>query len=414
MPRRTCRLSGEPLEAVLDLGEPFVSDFLSAVDPAAPRGRLRLGLAPTSGFLQMYETVDPDLLYRRYWYRSGTNATMRGQLADVVRTAEQWVRFDVGDVVLDIGCNDGTLLASYPRDVGLVTVGVDPAANLAPEARAAVDLHATAYFDGETVLELTDGRQAKVITTIAMFYDLDDPCGFTRDLLRCLRPDGVWILQLSYTPLMLQQNAFDNICHEHVGYHSLRSLLYLFDRHDLEVLDAELNEVNGGSVRLVVTRRSNERPEAAGYRLELGRVRREALRTYEDNQGFHTSEVHHQFAARVDRLRCQTLELLDELTRQGKQVWGYGASTKGNTLLQYYGITTEQVTAIADRQPQKVGRVTTGSWIPIVSEQEMRAARPDYLLVLPWHFTDEFLSREADLRRDGTRFIIPLPELRVV
>ena len=412
--RTTCRISGGPLTQVADFGNLYVSDFFPDVTPDALRAPLRLALGEDSGLLQLTDTVDRDAMYRQYWYTSGTNATMTRQLADVVGVVPNWVRLRDGDLVLDIGCNDGTLIKQYPSSAKVVKVGIDPALNLAELGRAQCDLHAADYFTADVFLALTQGRKARVITSIAMFYDLDDPSTFVRDIRACLADDGIWITQMSYTPLMLRQNAFDNVMHEHLEYYTLRSIDYLARQHGLRILDVEFNDTNAGSFRLVLTPESNRVSQAALYYRDIGAYRYESVSAYERELNLDDPQVYRDFMGRVERLKAETLDLLHDLRRRGKRVYGYGASSKGNTLLQYYGIGPELVAGIAERQPRKYGLRCVGSWIPILSENDVREARPDYMLVLPWHFINEFIERERDYLRSGGKFIVPLPELTVV
>lgn len=411
-----CRLDGDDLETVLDLGAPCVSDFLDSAGAAeaAPRAPLRLGVGRTSGLIQLLDTVPPDSMYRNYWYFSGTNATMTRQLREVVGAVGHWTRLRDDDVVLDIGCNDGTLLRQYPDRPKLVKVGIDPARNVAEVGQTACDLHATDYFTRDTFFRLTGGVAAKVITSIAMFYDLEDPHAFVADVAACLAPRGIWILQLSYTPLMLSQTAFDNICHEHLEYYSISTIQPLLAAHGLRVLSVEINDVNAGSFRLVVGHaRDDDDDEISGMHREIGVLSRDALLAHEvvgDEALRHLAA----FSRRVAAQKIAARELLGDLKHRGKRVYGYGASTKGNTLLQHYELTPDHILAIAERQARKVGKFTAGSAIPIVSEQEMREAAPDYLFVLPWHFFHEFLEREGTLVQRGTKLIVPLPELRVI
>jgi NDP-4-keto-2,6-dideoxyhexose 3-C-methyltransferase len=409
-----CRISGEPLTPLVDFGELYVSNFFDEVTPDAPKFPLRLGIGAGSGLLQLLDSIPQDLLYRQYWYRSGTNATMTRQLRDIVEIVPRWVELRDGDHVLDIGCNDGTLLRQYPADVAVRKVGIDPAVNIAEVGRQACDLHANDYFTKESYLALTGGVKAKVITSIAMFYDLPDPHRFIADIVDCLDERGVWILQLSYTPLMLRQNAFDNIVSEHLEYYSLMSIDRLFRDHGLKVMSVEFNDTNAGSFRLVVAHGDGRALDAAQFDRDIGDYQYRATLCYEDQSGINRPEAVLEFKARVDALKAQTLDLLASLKNQGKKVFGYGASTKGNTLLQYYGIDSSLITAIAERQTQKAGKLTVGSWIPIISEEEMRAARPDYLFILPWHFVHEFRRREREFLAGGGRFIVPLPDLQVI
>jgi hypothetical protein len=285
---------------------------------------------------------------------------------------------------------------------------------MAEKAKSVCDVHAADFFTKEVFLNLTAGQKAKSITSIAMFYSLENPHQFVSDVANCLRDDGLWIVQMSYTPLMLAQNAFDNICHEHTGYHTLQSMECLISQHGLKIVDVELNEVNGGSIRLVIAKSGRMEDYFSTLCRSVGQARYDSLLAYERMGNYDQPGIYTRFMNRVAQLKDQTNDLLLKLRRSGKKVWGYGASTKGNTLLQYYGIGPDLLPAIAERQPAKWGLSTAGSWIPITSEDEMRTAKPDYLFVLPWHFANEFMDRERELRMKGCRFIFPLPELRII
>lgn len=412
--RTTCRLSGKPLTEVINLGDLYISNFYKTRDEQAPHAPLRIGIGEDSGLLQLMDTVERPPLYRQYWYRSGTNATMTRQLGDVIAGFREWIRLRDGDVVLDIGCNDGTLLRQLPGEIDLFRIGIDPAENLAESAREHCDAHAADFFTRDRFMDLSGGRKARVITSIAMFYGLEDPKSFVADLVECLADDGLWVLQLSYTPLMIKQNAFDNICHEHVEYYTLLSLKYLLDPFDLEILDVEFNDANSGSFRVIVGKKGRGGREATLFMRDIGQYRVASTLAYEKAQRFDEPGVYTDYMTHLNALKTETLDLLQRLAADGKKVIGYGASTKGNTLLQFYGLGPEHIEAIAERQPQKYGLLTAGSWIPIISEAEMRERKPDYLFVLPWHFMTEFMDRERDFLQGGGQFIIPLPSLQVV
>jgi hypothetical protein len=234
------------------------------------------------------------------------------------------------------------------------------------------------------------------------------------DIADCLSDDGVWVLQLSYTPLMIKQNAFDNICHEHIYYYTLLSLKYLLNQADLEIIDVEFNDTNAGSFRIIACKKGQGNRFATMFLRDIGLYRVQATLAYEQQQRFDQPDIYRDYMDRINGLKANTLELLSGLRRDGKRVLGYGASTKGNTLLQFYGIGPELIEAIAERQPQKFGLYTAGSWIPIVSESEMRSREPDYLFALPWHFMTEFLEREVAFLSGGGQFIVPLPALQTV
>ena len=251
---KKCRISKEKLYPVLDLGEIYLNNFLKKIDVNAPKGKLRLGFGIKSKLVQLLDTADQNKLYKNYWYRSGTNKTMTDQLREIVDIVPKWADLKEKDVVLDIGCNDGTLLKHYNNIGKFFKIGIDPATNISSEGKKISDAHAVSFFDRKVFDKLTK-RKAKVITSIAMFYDLDDPKKFVSDINYCLDKDGIWILQISYTPLMMSLNAFDNIIHEHIEYYTLESLKPLFNKYNLEIVDAEVNDVNAGSLRLVVKKK---------------------------------------------------------------------------------------------------------------------------------------------------------------
>lgn len=408
-----CRLSGKPLTEVIDLGDLYVSNFYPTVDIEAPKAPLRLGIGEESGLLQLMDPFERPPLYEQYWYRSGTNETMSRQLNDVVNAFREWVHLKPGDIVLDIGCNDGTLLGHLPRSLDVVRIGIDPAENLAEYGRSVCEAHSVGFFSKDRYMDLSGGQKARVITSIAMFYGVEDPKAFVMDIADCLSDDGVWMLQLSYTPLMIKQNAFDNICHEHIQYYTLLSLKYLLDQAELEIVDVDFNDANAGSFRIVSCKKGQGHRFGTMFLRDIGLYRVEATLAYERQQRFDEADIYRDYMERLNGLKATTLELLDGLRRDGKRVLGYGASTKGNTLLQFYGLGPDTIESIAERQPQKYGLFTAGSWIPIISEDEMRSREPDYLFVLPWHFMTEFLEREAAFLERG-QFIVPLPVLQIV
>ncbi len=414
--RTTCRVCDGGLEPILFLGEHYVSDF---IDPGASDGTkapLELVLCRRCRLLQLKHTVPGDTMYRNYWYRSGTNQTMRVALADIANTAEHLVHLKAGDAVLDIGCNDGTLLAAF-RTGGIFRIGFDPAENLARYARSVAD-HLTVGYFGADVYRASPDLEAcrpKVVTSIAMFYDLEDPNRFVSDVKAVMHPDGLWIVQMSYLPLMLKTNEVGNVCHEHLEYYSLQSFEHLLGRHDMSVVDMELNDVNGGSMRAYIRNRDADPATFADetYReLAIDRVR--AFREQESGLGLESSAPYLEFASWVDRIKGDLVGFIRDAVARGKTVYVYGASTKGNTLLQYCGLDHTLIRAAAERNRDKWGKVTVGTHIPIVSEEEARAARPDYFLVLPWHFLQEFQAREREYLMRGGRFIVPMPHFTLI
>jgi len=413
--RTTCRVCQGSLEPIFSLGEQYISNFLPPQQPDGPKAPLELALCSLCKLLQLRHTV-PGEFYQHYWYRSGTNQTMRSALADIANTAERLMNLRAGDAVLDIGCNDGTLLASY-KTQGIYRVGFDPAENLAVVSRKVADRVISSFFGSEAFQgdpELKN-RRPKVVTSIAMFYDLEDPNTFVADIKRVMDPDGLWVVQMSYLPLMLQQNDFGNICHEHLEYYSLQSLEYLLNLHDFVLVDVELNDVNGGSFRAYIRNREAD-PNAfsdTSHR-QLAAARMSALRDNETNMEFDKIKPYREFADRVEQIKRDVSTFVRDQVDGDKKVFVYGASTKGNTMLQYFGLNHCLITAAAERNPDKWGKVTVGTRIPIVSEDEARHSKPDYFLVLPWHFLNEFREREKDYLVSGGRFIVPLPHFALI
>ena len=403
--RKSCRVCGsDELLPVLSLGNQYVINFPEGNAPddsiRAPLDMVLCGNTDCS-LAQLKHTVDPDLMYRQYWYRSGINQTMRDALADVTRAVKERISLRGKDVVIDIGANDGTLLRTY-RVQGLLTVGFEPATNLMELAKDGTSLIINDYFSHEAFAKAMPGKKARVVTSIAMFYDLEDPNRFVQDVSTVLTEDGFWINQMNYLGSMLAQNAFDNISHEHLEYYSLSSLQFLLARHGLEVFDVELNNLNGGSIRAYIAHHGR-------YPVHDRVV---ALRASETP--LNTFQPYQEFVDRLSEVRKKVCGFIRAEHSAGKKIYVYGASTRGNTLLQYFGLNDSVITAAAERNPAKWGKRMAGTGILIVSEDEARKAKPDYFFVLPWAFIDEFVEREGEFLRGGGRFIVPLSEFRIL
>jgi NDP-4-keto-2,6-dideoxyhexose 3-C-methyltransferase len=393
-----CRLCGsERLVDLFSLGNQYINDFV-------PKDRIGKGLqapldlvlCPDCSLLQLRHTAPQELLYSRfYWYRSGVTDTMRRALRDITQEIESMVPLQPGDVALDIGANDGTMLATYTAK-GIHRVGCEPANNLVDELTKNADYVMHDFWSYERYMELASQwklGKAKVITAIGMFYDLEDPNKFIRDAQKSLADDGIFVAQLMCLASMIEKNDVGNICHEHLEYYSLESLKYLFETNGLEMFRIQENDVNGGS-----------------YRIFCRHYRGTGIPVDEK----YTLEAILAFKKRIMDNRDRCVDFIRQEVAKGKKVYVYGASTKGNVILQYYGLDSKLITAASERSPEKWGKYTIGTWIPIVSEEEARRARPDYFLVLPWAFFKEFYEREKEWRKGGGRFIVPLPEFKVV
>jgi SAM-dependent methyltransferase len=415
--RQSCRLCGSKgLSPVLSLGDQYIAGSFAGPDGKPPVSRrIPLELVRCDpdkdqgacGLVQLRHSVPPRILYRSYFYRSGINQSMRDHLAGITKFAEDTVKLHAGDLVVDIGCNDGTLLKSY-RTAGLRILGIDPATNIVEYARKNGVQVVNDFFSADALRSVYPYERPKVITSIAMFYDLENPHKFVGDIKAVLHEEGIWILELSYLPLMLEMNSFDTICHEHLEYYSLAPMERLFAEHDLEVVDVTLNGCNGGSFRLAVGHKGKVSPSPAA------RERVQQLRIQEFEQALDTDAPYATFRKNIEKIRKDMRAFLLKAKKQKKLVHGYGASTKGNTTLQYIGVTPDLVPAVADRNPDKFGSHTIGTNIPIISEEESRKAKPDYYLVLPWHFMDEFKQRESAFLKRGGKFLLPMPTVHLV
>ena len=406
-------------QLLLKLGDYYVSDFLDANESSEGRQKysLDLWLDPVTHAprLKKGEIAPPETMWGKYWYRSGTNDTMKKELRNIVHEVTDRITWDRGDVWLDIACNDGTLLSNVPDT--FKRIGIDPCDDsFAKESRQHGTIVQDYFSKGAyTSAFVGDYKQAKVITCIAMFYDLDDPNPFIQDLYDVLDDNGVLVLQMSYTPLMVNQMAFDNICHEHVYYYSLTSLAYLFMQHGFITVDCQLNDTNGGSMRVYLVKKTADPKKFGTDQLKsVCMYRTQSIMAQEREVDVSSPELWDIFGARLEKLKMDVTHFITTARSEGKTVYGYGASTKGNTLLQYFGLTNEDIVAIAERSEYKWGKKTIGSEIPICSEQQMRDAQPDYLVVLPWHFVDEFVKREREYLEKGGTIVVPCPQFKLI
>jgi len=409
-----CRLcGGGELQTVIDLGPQYIASIFAGdevtdhLKTRYPLEVVRCASIGGCGLVQLRHSVSRKLLYAHYGYLSGINEAMRANLRDIAEKVEHTAGLVPGDLVADIGCNDGTLLSSYQTD-GLDRLGFEPADNVSRLAREkGLDVVGT-FFSSDAFLRARPDRKAKAVTSIAMFYDLEDPSAFVGNIASILADDGVWVIELSYLPFMLANTSYDTICHEHLEYYSLRQITWMLDRHGLKVHGIEFNDVNGGSFRLFI-----RREEAGSVPAEIQQTIR-AVEEQEERLGLASDAPYLRFRAQAEKVSRELRALLDQITATGKQVYIYGASTKGNTILQYCGVDKTTIPKAADRNPDKWRRRTLGTEILIISEEQARLESPDYFLVLPWHFIDVFRKREEEFLARGGKFILPLPEVRVI
>jgi len=403
-----CRVSGSTnLLTVLDLGNQSLTGvFPKKIDEDITTGPLRLVWCPDSGLLQLQHTYNLTEMYgSNYGYRSGLNQSMVQHLHQKVNHLLRLCPVKNGDIVIDIGSNDATLLKAYKQQ-GLLRVGIDPTGKKFQEFYTDDILLIPDFFSTSVYRKALSAKSAKIITSISMFYDLESPTEFVNDICDILDVDGIWHFEQSYMPTMLRMNAYDTVCHEHLEYYSLGVVKKLLDNCDMKIIDVQMNSINGGSFAVTAARReSSLKANDAVINWMLGQ---------EDRIGLHTPRPFRQFEERVFEHRENLLRLIRDLNSDGKTVMGYGASTKGNVLLQFCGLTSKDIPCIAEVNTDKFGAFTPGSNIPILSEAEVKAMRPDYLLVLPWHFRDNIIKREEEYLALGGKLIFPMPEIEIV
>lgn len=402
------------MKELFTLGELHVSDFLKNGESPADKVEMKL-LLDDNGSVRLEKSAPLNTMYGKYWYRSGINSTMRNELENIVSSITEVYSLKENDLWVDIASNDGTLLSFVPNN--LITVGIDPCDDsYKVEAEKHADLVIQDYFTASAFKQSKFGHQkAKVITSIAVFYDLEDPDIFIDDVAEIMDDDGLWVMQLSYTPLMIKQMAFDNICHEHIFYYSLFNLKSLLEKHGFQIIDCRLNDINGGSFRVYIMRGVGNKKifSSRPYR-DVCSFRINSLLEYEKSLKMDSEETWKNFFKDIELLKKKTVDFITSEKTNGKKIWGYGASTKGNTLLQYFNLDYTLIDGIAERSTYKWGLRTVGTDIPIYSEAEMRKAKPDYLLVLPWHFINEFVEREAEFLKAGGKFIVPCPNFEII
>ena len=414
--RDSCRICGSKnLTSILNLGDQYFANYSSKSSDVVPfKEKIPLELvrcdksldSESCGLVQLRHTTPPNLMYDRYFYRSGINQTMTNNLNEIAKQAISKINLNQNDIVIDIGCNDGTLLQNY-KELPVRSVGFDPAKNMVQFSKQTGATIITEFFSAEEFIKNYGDEKAKIITSIAMFYDLENPNKFVDDISKILHPDGIWILELSYLPLMLSQNAFDTIVHEHLEYYHLDALEFVLSKFNLKVVDIQLNDINGGSFRVVV-----QHKEKSIDNKSLEHITE--LREKEKNLSLHTNLQFDAFIKRINDEKDKLVTFIKNEVSRGKTVHCYGASTKGNTLLQFYDLDKKLVQFIADKNPDKWGRRTIGTDISIISEEESHSMSPDYFLILPWHFIKEFKEREKDYLKNGGKLLVPLPQFKVI
>ncbi len=395
--KRCLLCKSSKLISLFDVGNLFVSNFVMKKDiKKGIRSPLNLLFCYNCTLIQLSHIAPQELMYRRfYWYKSGVTKIMKEALKNIYKESLKHIKMRKNDVVLDIGANDGTLLKYY-KQAGYKTIGCEPANNLKKELSKNCDSVINNFWSYKELTKILNKKKIskpKIITAIGMFYDLEDPNKFISDSAKSLADDGIFIAQLMCLKSMIKQNDLGNICHEHIEFYSLKSLKYLFENNGMEIFKIEENDINGGS-----------------YRIYCRKFKKGSIRLQNEN----VLKLMKDFVYRVKQNRRQMLNFINKKIKKNKKIFLYGASTKGNTLLQYYNLNNKKIPFAAERTPSKWGRYTVGTGIKIISEQEARKLNPDYFLVTPWAFIKEFVKREKNWLKNGGKFIVPFPKLKVI
>lgn len=403
-----CRLCGKPeIDEFFDLGEHSLSGcFPGPSEPDPQRAPLVLCRCKGCNLIQLgHDTNLAEMFTYDYGYKSSLNASMCAHLSELVEWAINLQSLSKGDIVVDIGANDGTLLSNY-KGLDVKRIAIDPIIGKFKDDYADdIECH-EGFFSLENAKKFLQDRKANLITSISMFYDLPDPSDFVAGISHILAPSGIWILEQSYLVLMLERNAFDTICHEHLEYYALSQIERLVAAQGMRIIDVELNDCNGGSFRIAVAKSDSDHIE------NINNINK--LRKIEEGLKLDTEKPYEEFLKRIDTIGHEIRNFLEAAKKQGKKVYLYGASTKGNTLLQHYEIDTNLIEAALEVNPEKFGHRTPGTNIPIIDEHSIGDKIPDYLLVLPWHFRDNILARGTDIMAKGAKFVFPLPTLDIV
>lgn len=406
IPIERCRICGrETLEEVLNLGIQYLTGVFPPTQqhPDLPKGPLslvRCAAINGCGLVQLSHSYEPAKMYgANYGYRSGLNASMVRHLKSRIDAILMRQAVAEGDVVIDIASNDGTSLNFYPTSC--VRIGIDPTAEKYREFYASDVIRVCDFFSKESALAASQGEKALAITAFSMMYDLEDPTSFVRQVADVLDPHGIFVFEQSYLPLMLERVAFDTICHEHIEYYGLRQIDWILSSADLEMIDVELNDINGGSFAVTAAHRGRFETSSAVQH----------LRDEESNLWSDVSERLHQFRLSTEEVINNLREFVQTELAKGRTFAALGASTKGNVLLQAAKLGPREIVQIGDVNPDKFGCFTPGSGIPILPEEDVLARNFDYYIVLPWHFRDFFISSS---RFRDRRLVFPLPELTVI
>ncbi len=414
---KQCKICGnDNLKKVIELNEQYISATFIKSNKESDLKKIKTTLSlslcsdksdvKACGHLQLQEIINPDLLYRNYFYRSATSDTMRNDLKDVVNSVIQISQPNAKDIIVDTGSNDCTLLNFYPNNLQLV--GFEPAKNIKFIDEGKNIKVISNYFNAKNFTD-NFNKKAKIVTSCAMFYDLINPKSFVKDIEDILDDDGIWCVQISYLLLTIKNMNFYDICHEHLSYHSIKSFENLIKQFGLKVFNAEINDVNGGSVRLYVCKNDCKKYIDNKFSENLKKLREE-----ENKYKLEDENTFFEYQKKINILKDKTNKYIDQVIQQNNVVFALGASTKGNILLQHFGIDKDKIQYISERNPDKVGLRCVGTDIELISEEKARSLKPKAMIVLPWYFKEEIVKREKKYINEGGELMFPMPYPHVV
>ncbi len=396
---RNCK--NKKLEKLFSLGSlSFTGKFAKN-----KKAEISLVKCKNCSLVQLNKSFNPKYLYGKdYGYRSGINKTMTTHLTNTVKLLSKKSKLKKNEYVLDIASNDGTLLNQYKK--GVIKVGIDPIINKFSKYYKSINYAINDFFSLKSIKRNKLKNEFKIITALAVFYDLKDPNSFLNDVKSLIdKKNGIFLLEFADLLSLIKYKLFDTICHEHLEYYSAKVIVNMVKNNGMKVFDIHTNDINGGSIRFFICN------ENANFKINKKNI--EKYLTEEKKYKLEKKDTYKSFFREINIIKQKLIKIIDKIKSEGKTIHGYGASTKGNVLLQYFKINSIQMPFIADRNPEKNGLYTPSTKIKIISEQSSRNKKPDYYLVLPWHFKKEILKREEKIIKSGTKFIFPLSKIKI-
>ena len=401
---RSCR--SNKLENLFNLGSQYYTGiFPQKKKSKIPIGELRLIKCKRCSLVQLAVNFNLKKMYdNNYGYRTGLNPSMLNHIKDKIKYLKKNIELKKGDTILDIGSNDGSLLKCFDHKK-FNLIGIDPTISKFKKYYPKEIKKVANFFSKKNLKKILFKKRVKLITSIAMFYDLPNPISFAKDIYDLLDDNGIWHLEQSYSGYMLENLSYDTICHEHTEYYSLKSIKYIFDRSNLKIVDLKFNKINGGSFAISVAKK--------GSPIKVNKLAIQKVLNSERKNKVNSTRKYKTFFKKISNEKVKLVNFLTNLNKHNKTILGYGASTKGNVILQFCNLTDKHVKFICDVNKDKENSFTPGSRIKIISENLAKKIKPDYYLVLPWHFKNFILKKEKSLIKSGTKFIFPLPKLKV-